>query len=95
MSDPITFFATFPERARAVSSGVDYARLLLDIPATESAAVGALSSLMLGSAGVLLRVTVEVVEQPVIGQRVKESLGDGSSEVNRRTARRPTDVARG
>lgn len=68
MSEPITFYATFPERARAISSGVDYSRLALDIPATEAAAVALLTALMLGSSGVVLRVTVEVEDTHVIGQ---------------------------
>ena len=83
MSEPITFAATIRpiQSALSISGNEDGARLTLDIPETELPAIARLLLMR----GKVLRVTVEV----------KESLGDGGSEVNRRTARRPTDVARG
>ena len=83
MSKPIVFLATIRpiQSALSVHGGGDGARLTLDIPETELPAIARLLLVR----GVVLRVTVEV----------EESLGHGRSEVERRTARRPTDVARG
>ena len=58
VSDPVTFLASLPPIMSAIRIGQDGARLQLDIPATEAAAIGQLTALH----GKVLSVAVVVAE---------------------------------
>jgi hypothetical protein len=87
VSDPIVMVASIPPIMSALRvDGSGGARLQLDIPETEREAIKAL----LDMRGAELIVTIQRREL----KKVEADSTDGSSEIDNRTARRPTDVAR-
>lgn len=80
--EPIAFLASFPDIQSAIKTGKDGARVQLDVPASEMAAIVRLVAIQ--ARPQVLRVTITV----------EESKGNhGSSTPPTGTARRPTDVA--
>lgn len=67
MSDPVTFLASLPPIMSAIRIGQDGARLQLEIPATEAAAIQQLCQMH----GKVLSVAVVVADEPPADRTVE------------------------